>query len=496
MTEDDRRVVVVGTGPAGAAAALTLWRAGIAVTVLEAGSDRARRGFTVRAPGLTLLRLRGSDLDYPHDSRQTTDSAPRWVFDLSPGGLSNHWSCAVPRFHPRDFTDGDALGEEYRWPLGYDDLREDYAEMERLLHVSGCGRDVIGLPGGEVKHRIDLPKSWRPVIDRAAALGHGLTSLPKAYGEDWTMTRAATPFNSYVRMIKTIPRSPRFDVIFGARVTKLEVCGGDAAKIRVHYTNEAGQERSMPAAAVVVAAGALASARLLLESQDRRFPEGLGNDNGLVGKYLHDHPLGKLAIELRRPLGIHPAAYLTRAPYGEVPPLSGVAGILWSGTGARLRSWLRLAPDQATEMGFSLFGTMVPDPTNRIELRKGERDKSGGTRISVKLRFDDACLREMDRARDRLMEILQSAGMAPVLKEWFVEKPGWAVHFGGTTRMHTSPRYGVVDAFCAVHGVPNVRVVDSGVFTTGPEKNPTLTAMAISARACRHLAACLRTAGR
>jgi choline dehydrogenase-like flavoprotein len=457
--------VLIGTGPAGAAAAVTLHRAGIAVTVLEAGRESASHGLTVRAPGLTLAHVRSSRLDYPPDSRAVPDGPPRWVFDLSPGGLTNHWSCAVPRFAPQDFIDGERLGEPWRWPIGYDDLRTDYSAMERLLHVGGGGEDVPNLPANEVRHRIRLAGDWAELVAQASARGHGLTALPKAYGADWTVTRGATPFNSYERLVKRIPRSSRFDVVFGARATRLEWSQQQGRVVRVHYVDDAGRQHALAASAVIVAAGALSSSRLLLESRSAEFPEGLGNGHGLVGKYLHDHPLGKLAVEVQRPLSIHPPAYFTRAPYGETPPLSGVGSVLWSGTGARVRSWLRL-----------------------------ERDGNGrASAVSVQLRFEDACLSEMDRARDRLLEILDAAGLRPRVKDWYIEKPGWSVHFGGTSRMHASPKYGVVDGFCRLHGVPNVRVVDSGCFTTGPEKNPTLTAMAIAARACRQLAEELRT---
>ncbi|HEX7623593.1 MAG TPA: GMC oxidoreductase [Anaeromyxobacteraceae bacterium] len=83
---------------------------------------------------------------------------------------------------------------------------------------------------------------------------------------------------------------------------------------------------------------------------------------------------------------------------------------------------------------------------------------------------------------------LTSAGWEPRVRVWHIEAPGNSVHYGGTCRMHASPRLGVVDRFCRVHGVPNVAVADSSVFTTGPEKNPVLTAMALAARASDRLA--------
>ena len=109
---DERQVVVIGTGPCGAAAAWALHRAGIAFTVLEAGDEASASGLTVRVPGLTLLRKRRALV--PHDNPGATEGGcPRWYGELSAGGLSNHWTCAVPRFSQSDFDDGLRLDEKH-----------------------------------------------------------------------------------------------------------------------------------------------------------------------------------------------------------------------------------------------------------------------------------------------------------------------------------------------------------------------------------------------
>lgn len=100
--------------------------------------------------------------------------------------------------------------------------------------------------------------------------------------------------------------------------------------------------------------------------------------------------------------------------------------------------------------------------------------------------------RALDEARDQLVQALSAAGWNPRVRVWQVEVVGNSVHYGGTCRMHASPRFGMLNAWSRLHAVPNVAVADSAAFTTGPEKNPVLTAMALAARAADRLACDLR----
>lgn len=107
----------------------------------------------------------------------------------------------------------------------------------------------------------------------------------------------------------------------------------------------------------------------------------------------------------------------------------------------------------------------------------------------ITLRYDDATTANVVAARERLVDVFASAGAALRLPGPFHDlTPGSSVHFGGTARMHRRPEFGVVDEWNRIHDAPNVVVGDSSCFTTGPEKNPTLTSMALAARAADHLA--------
>ncbi len=490
--DEERRAVVIGTGPAGAAAAWTLHRAGIAVTILEAGSERSALGLTVRTRELTVFRLR-RHLAHPPRLAPGVAPTPDWYVDLAAGGLSNHWTCAVPRFAPEDLSDGERLGEQHRWPLSYEELGAHYPEMERLLQISGGGYDVPNLPGGEVSDPATLAPDWQPIVEQAAARGHGVAPLPLAYSGRWTATASGTPFNSYSRMLAGLPRSPRFQIVFSARALRLEWSGEHKRVTRVIYRDARGAEVALPATVVVVAAGALNSTRLLLASTSPDFPAGLGNTEDVLGRYLHDHPLAHVGFDTRKVLSIHPPSYVTRGPYQGSEPLSGVASVLWSNTGMRVRRALLPGGGSSHAIGFNLFGTVAPERDHRVSLAANQDDGSGVAGLRIELSFSPQTIATIEQARDRLAEILESAGVCPTRTHWELRNVGSSVHYGGTVRMHASPRYGMLDGRCRLHAVPNVLVVDSSAFTTGPEKNPTLTSMALAARACSLLARDLRS---
>jgi choline dehydrogenase-like flavoprotein len=163
----------------------------------------------------------------------------------------------------------------------------------------------------------------------------------------------------------------------------------------------------------------------------------------------------------------------------------------WNSASHMARTLLSGHPGQTSRLGFSVFGTMIPTREDHIAI--GRRTRSGGrSPLQFSLSYPRRAERELERAKDELLTCLERAGWAPRLRVYHVEAPGNSVHYGGTCRMHESPRFGVVDAFCRVHGARNVIVADSSVFTTGPEKNPVLTAMALAARASDRLARDLR----
>ncbi len=484
----DETVIVVGSGPPAAAAAVLLTKAGIKVTVLEAGLPERASGLTVRVRGLTVARIHRPLETRSIDVKMTGDPASVLYEDVAPGGLTNHWSCAVPRFSRDDFSDARRAGDVHVWPVDYEDLAPWYDWVEPYLRIAGTSTDYPQLPAGKVATVTKLGRAWAEIAQTAAREGQAVLPVPYVYGAETTFTRSGTVFNSYVRMIKPALASGHLTVRHGSQVTQLEWSG---AKKRVEAVLvrdvQTGATHRIVCRAVVVAAGAVNTAKILLQSASNDFPHGLGNAHGVLGRYLHDHPIGKVEFELAQPMPFLPATCFTRQALDKTVPLYAAACLQWSGVGMLARSLTKGHPGRLATGGFNIFGTMAPALENFVALDTTRTSSDGTPGLVLNMRHPPEAATTLVAARDNLVTLLEGGRFGPRIKHWFIDPVGSAVHFAGTCRMHASPRFGMLDKWSRIHAVPNVVVADSSAFTTGPEKNPVLTAMALAARASQRL---------
>lgn len=487
-TDQQPDVVVVGSGPSAAVAATELVARGVRVTMLDAGAG-APRGVLLRVRGNTVLRfVRGSMETERHVA--VGDPTTAWFSSRSLGGLSNYWTAAVPRFHPLDFTEGEAVDERYRWPVTYDDMEPYYAIVERHMTVTS-GDPQPRVPPNVRTFVRRQPADWLDLAERVRPAGHSLGAMPMAQGRPTTLVARPTGWNSWHCMIRPLLRAPNFRLVRNAEVVRLRWSPAAGRVDAVEYVDRAvgGPPRTVPAAAVVVAAGTLDTTRILLQSRSDDFPDGLGNTDGLVGRYLHDHPRQWWPARLGRPMTLlaHPM-YIARRPHGDDEPLMATSlTIGMVGVTTRVRAWYGGTSDL---VGVQVFGTMVPRPDHTAVLPRGrDLDEELRTPLRLDVRYDEQAVRNMDDARDRFRAVFAAGGVDATPEGPFHDlQPGSSVHYSGTVRMHADRRHGVLDAWNRIHDAPNVLVTDMSAFTTCPEKNPTLTAMALSARAVHRLA--------
>lgn len=297
-----------------------------------------------------------------------------------------------------------------------------------------------------------------------------------------------TAFNSFTSLIAPWVRKKR--IIFRSGLAALRIELDKRGKPSVLCRDSGtGQEVCLAGQAVILAGGPLNTPRLLLQSTSSEHPNGLGNSTGVLGRYLHDHPHVFFTFRLARPLPrLRHIAILSREPYESSSPLLASQVSL----GARISRgdrFLSAVSRPSMELGGIVFGTMIPTPDDRVQLVDTLEGGLPNGQIDIHIRYSAGATETAERGVVRTAAIFDDAGLSPTITNQSTRlTPGSSVHYGGTARMHASPEFGVVDGFNALHDCPRVLVVDSSSFTTSVEKNPTLTAMAIAARAAARIA--------
>lgn len=480
-------IVVIGSGPTGAAATARLISRGRDVVVLDSGLGPPR-GVILRAAGNTVLRYRSqSELSSARQADSSSEGTI-WFSSLSLGGLSNYWTAAVPRFAPLDFTDGGRLDEKYVWPVTYDQLAPYYTEAERLLGIT-AGGEIAGIPPSVATHTTTIPPDWAAVAAAAKANGIGLGTLPLAKGRPWMAALRPSEFSSYHSVIRPLERDGKLRVRRGAHVSRIVWSDRTQRATGVEFVDRTtGRINEIAADGIVLAAGTIDSTMILLRSVSRTFPNGLGNTEALVGTHLHDHPREWWIAELGRPMRalVHPL-YISRSEHATSEPLMGSSHTIGlASPHERLRTFVR---GSTTRVGVQVFGTMVPTMESTVQIDDDNPADPVGQRPRLSLRYDTNAVENMTQARQRFVDVMSSAGLPVRIPGPFHDlQPGSSVHHAGTVRMHADRRYGVLNGWNRMHDVDNIAVCDMSAFTTNPEKNPTLTSMALAIRAADRLA--------
>lgn len=529
-------VCVIGSGPAGSVLAAELADRGRDVVVLDAGErfdpeDRLERMERAIRPVFDSPSVWNMGGD-----RDAFTSAGEWSYPLNHarvkgvGGSTLHWQGMVMRLHERDFERFTHDGIAADWPIDYADLAPYYAQAERELGLAGALDNPFSPPRDGPFPQPAFPPSYSDSLfaDACERLGVTMHSVPNArnttrydgrsscvgYGTCKPVCPSGAKYSATVHVRKAEEAGTR--IIDRAPVQRLE---HDASGNRIEaavYATPDGTVHRQEARAFVIACGGVETPRLLLLSKSSRYPNGLANSSGLVGRYFMDHLFVGMGGTLDEETRQNHVGFLTSESHqfyddpgqrtegteseipgsdadigpikleflnyaGPSPVEMALTGDSW---GDELVKALRRQYGNHIAMG-GLVG-QLPRAENRISLDPSTTDDHGNPVPRVEWTVDQRSKRTIRRANQLQRAILNELGVDIT---WTVgpETTGPAFHHMGTTRMGDDPDTSVVNSALRTHDLENLWISSSSVFVTSGAMNPTLTIAALALKAADHV---------
>lgn len=528
--------IIVGSGSAGGVMSRELSLAGFKVLVLEQG------------PRLTAADFNHDEFAYWYNSeitnklgsnpqtfrasasetaKQVRDWPAAWYAPMV-GGSSNHFTANFWRFHANDFDERSRIGaisgtSFADWPITYEELEPYYTKVDWEVGVSGLAGACPNEPPRSKPYPMPpLPvKSSGVLFERGARkLGWHPHPAPMAIASIPFKDRPACAHCGFCIGFGCEMRaksSTTFSVIPEAEATgnceirphsyvaRIETNAAGKAT-GVAYFDKDKREHFQKARAVVVCANGAESARLLLMSANSKFPDGLANSSGMVGKNLMLNTYSEVNALFEHELNEFKSVQVTRIVHDfyDHDPKRGFYG----GGGMDSRSapmpigWALFAPPAGRTWGAGLksllesmpramvvatHGTSLALESNRIDLDPTLKDAWGLPAIRMTYRDHPDDLAMTRFLQDRGLEIMQAAGAKEAWKGPVTESTG-GPHLLGTARMGNDPKTSVIDKYHRTHDIPNLFVCDGSSFVTSGRGQPTMTIMALAFRAGDHIA--------
>ena len=547
-------VIIVGSGAGGGIAAYVLTKAGAKCLMLEAGRwyDTAKES-----------KMFEWDYNAPHRGASTPQkpfgyfdaSIGGWQVEGEPytnapgsvwmwwrsrmlGGRTNHWGRISLRMGPYDFKPYTRDGKGFDWPISYEDLAPYYDKTEELIGVFGSKENLENTPDGKFLPP-PKPRCYELVIQKAcqklgipcvpsrlSILTRPLNGRPACHYCDQCGRSCATSsnFSSPTVLLPPALATGNLEIRCDAMVREVLV-GTEGRATGVSYIDrKTRKEVQARGKIIVLAASACETARILLNSRGRLFPNGLANSTGLVGRYLMDtvgtEVSGFLPILMDLPPhnedgvgGMHlymPWWNYQKQLRNELPfargyhiefgggrrmpgagVLSGSERLLGGGYGVELKRGCRRL--YGAFVGFSARGEMIPNEHSYCEIDNELVDQWGIPVLKFHFKWSDDEILQARHAQETFREIILTSGGEVVHssgseQQWGIKPGGEIIHEVGTTQMGSDRRKSVLNPYCQAWDCKNLFITDGAPFVSNADKNPTLSIMALAWRTCEYLA--------
>jgi len=554
-------VAIIGSGAGGGMAAKVLTEAGADVVMLEAGVmwdlvkdskmfawsyDTPRRGADIpsRQFGEFDAGLGGWTLDGEPYSKASGENFD-WFRTRMLGGRTNHWGRISLRFGPFDFKRKsiDGLGDD--WPIGYDDLKPFYDKVDRLVGIFGSVENLPNEPDG-IFLPPPKPRCYELLIKDASArlnipvIPSRLSILTEPHNgrqqchycsQCGRGCQTNSNFSSTGVLIPPALKTGRLTLITNAMAREVTVDANGLADGVAYVDKTANRENHVRARIVVVAASACESARILLNSKSTKFPQGLANSSGAVGKYLTDSTGTSVSGFIPRLMdnpphnedgvgGMHlympwwldnkkldfPRGYHIEIGGGRRMPSYGFLGgihnftgieasgkpIAFGGYGTQLKNDYRRL--YGSIVGFAGRGEMVPNKDCYCEIDPRVVDRWGIPVLRFHWKWSDYEYKQSKHMQETFRSIIHEMGgtpLSPIPTEadgYELSDGGRIIHEIGVTRMGNDASTSVLNSNCQAHDVKNLFVADGGPFVSNADKNCTWTILALSMRTSEFIA--------
>lgn len=544
--------IVIGSGISGGWAAKELTESGMKTLVLERGRDvqhikdyptthkmpwefehRNVLPLDVRKENPIVSRCGAfkedsmhfftKDKEHPYVQEQPFD----WIRGYQVGGKSLTWARHTQRWSDYDFEGPLRDGFAVDWPIRYQDLAPWYSHVEKFAGISGNNDGIPELPDGEFlapfgmtcvadyfKEQLKQNYKNRHVISSRMAHLSDPQPIHLAQGRAKCLNRVVCqrgcPFGGYFSSnSSTLPAAEKtgnLSLLPDAIVESILYDESKEKATGVRVIDAHTKEATEYYARVIFAnASAFNTNLLLLNSISSRFPNGLGNDSGLLGKYVAFHNYrGKIAAETdkfgeftadgRRP----GSAYIPRfrnVYSQETDFLRGYAAGFsthrrpkqdTSGLGADLKDNLLNAPLGNWTVGSHMMGETIPKESNFVSLDRNQKDDYGIPLLKTSITYDDNDEKMVKDFFDQFTEMYTKAGFTNIRTTDTKQAPGLDIHEMGGVRMGRDPKTSLLNKWNQLHFCKNVFVTDGASMTSTSTQNPSLTYMALTARAANY----------